>query len=200
MRRTPEPSKAISLHSVTPRTRLLAAFFLISGITLMPRTVDAVYLLPTTLLAVLWILARMPVRYALKRMLVAEFFILSIGFLSLFSPPAAASFLPAFLKSNLCVFTLVLLTWTTPFVELLTVLRQMRVPSIMVTTLALMCRYLPVLAGEVKRMERARSSRTFSTRRLPVWQNLGTILGQLFLRSTRRAERIYLAMCARGWK
>ncbi|MGA2586237.1 MAG: CbiQ family ECF transporter T component [Candidatus Aminicenantales bacterium] len=32
------------------------------------------------------------------------------------------------------------------------------------------------------------------------WVLLSRIVGQLFLRSTERAERIYAAMSARGWK
>jgi cobalt/nickel transport system permease protein len=70
----------------------------------------------------------------------------------------------------------------------------------MLTTLALMYRYLPVLAEESRRMDRARKSRTFSMCRVMIWHNLTTVIAQLFMRSVDRAERIYLAMCARGWK
>jgi cobalt/nickel transport system permease protein len=70
----------------------------------------------------------------------------------------------------------------------------------MLTTLALMYRYLPVLGGEARRMSRARASRTFSAQRGISWSNVALVIGQLFIRSTERAERIYLAMCARGWK
>jgi energy-coupling factor transporter transmembrane protein EcfT len=49
-------------------------------------------------------------------------------------------------------------------------------------------------------MQRARASRTYSRKRRLAWHTLTTIVGQLFIRSTERAERIYLAMCARGWK
>jgi cobalt/nickel transport system permease protein len=63
-----------------------------------------------------------------------------------------------------------------------------------------MYRYLSVLVDEAERMQRARASRTFTRRRSHLWQSLGTVLGQLFVRSTERAERIYAAMCARGWK
>jgi energy-coupling factor transporter transmembrane protein EcfT len=49
-------------------------------------------------------------------------------------------------------------------------------------------------------MQRARASRTFSRSHRLAWRNLTTIIGQLFIRSAERAERIYLAMCSRGWK
>ena len=95
---------------------------------------------------------------------------------------------------------MLLLTWTTPFHDILGELRRLRLPAVMLTTLALMYRYLPVLAEESARMQRARASRTFSSRRGLAWRNLTDILGQLFIKSTERAERIYLAMCSRGWK
>jgi len=98
------------------------------------------------------------------------------------------------------VLAMLLLTWTTPFQDVLRELRRLRLPTVMLTTLALMYRYLPVLAEESARMQRARASRTFSRRRRLAWQNITTVIGQLFVRSAERAERIYLAMCARGWK
>jgi cobalt/nickel transport system permease protein len=185
---------------VSPRIKLVAALVLVGFTALLPRRPDALYLIPSGILAVLWPLSRMPPGYALRRLLVAEVFIMGIALLSLFSPQAAPIFLSTFFKSNLCVLTMLLLTWTTPFEDMLHELRRLRFPLVMLTTLALMCRYLPVLREESRRMSRARSSRTFTTRRRVAWQNLALILGQLFIRTADRAERIYLAMCARGWK
>ena len=94
-------------------------------------------------------------------------------------------------KSNLCILALLVLGWTTPFPELLQALRRLRLPSVMLTTLALMYRYLPVLAEEARRMERARASRTFSRKRRIAWQNLGAILGAP-LCPHRRPRRAHL--------
>ncbi len=167
---------------------------------LLPRRPDLVYLGPAAVLCLIWPFSRMPLVHALRRMLVAEFFILGIGVLALLAPASKPIFLSALIKSNLCVFAMLLLTWTTPFHDLLGALRRFRVPGVMITTLALMVRYLPVLADESARMQRARASRTFSHQRRLAWGNLAGIIAQLFIRSTERAERIYLAMCARGWK
>ena len=142
----------------------------------------------------------MPLAHTVRRLLVVEIFIVGLALLSFLNPAATPLVLAAIIKSNLCVFTMLLLTWTTPFVDILEELRRLRLPSVMLTTLALMYRYLPVLGEESRRMQRARASRTFSGRRHIVWSNLTTIIGQLFIRSAERAERIYLAMCARGWK
>jgi cobalt/nickel transport system permease protein len=95
--------------------------------------------------------------------------------------------------------TLLLLSNTTPFSDLLDVLKRARVPSLMVTTIALMYRYLFVLKDEAARMQAARSSRTFTRRRGHAWTTFANLIGQLFVRSGLRAERIYSAMSARGW-
>lgn len=195
-----EAHRGTFVHRASPRWKLALALAIITGTALLPRRPDALYLVPGLVLSLLWLITRMPLRYALRRLLLAQAFILGIAGLSLLSPSALPSFAATVLKSNLCVFTLFLLTWTTPFYQILQVLRQLRVPSVMLTTLALMYRYLPVLGEEARRMERARSSRTFSSQRTLVWQNLSTIIGRLFVRTTDRAERIFLAMCARGWK
>jgi cobalt/nickel transport system permease protein len=176
------------------------AFVIIAATALLPRRPDTLYLVPAAMVLGLWPFCRMPVGYALRRMLVGEVFILGLGVLTLLSPSSMPIFLATVLKSNLCIFTLLLLTWTTPFHEILLVLRRMHFPAVMLTTLALMCRYLPVLGEEARRMERARASRTFSRQRRLAWHNVSAVIGQLFIRSVERAERIYLAMCARGWK
>jgi cobalt/nickel transport system permease protein len=103
-------------------------------------------------------------------------------------------------KSTLCLFTMILLANTTPFSEILGVLRRLRFPAVLITTLALMYRYLFVLIDEAERMKRARLSRTFAPRRARTWVSLSTLIGQLFVRSSERAERIFHAMTARGWK
>ena len=195
-----ETSRRGPLHRVAPGIKLTFALVLITITALLPRRPDVLYAAPALLLAIIWIVSRMPLRYTLRRMLLVEFFIIGIGVLSLLVPTSRPIFLAAFIKSNLCVFAMLLLTWTTPFHDILRALRRLRLPAVMLTTLALMYRYLPVLAEESARMQRARASRTFSSGRKSAWRNLATIIGQLFIRSTDRAERIYLAMCSRGWK
>jgi len=100
----------------------------------------------------------------------------------------------------LSLATMVLLAATTPFADLLAVLRRLRVPRLLVTTIALMYRYLFVLADEAQRLRRARQSRTFTASRRHAWRSLATVVGQLFVRATARAERIYAAMVARGYR
>jgi cobalt/nickel transport system permease protein len=189
-----------ALQRASPRLKLAVMVALLIGTVLLPRRPDFLYCLPAAILLVLWPISRMPISYALRRLLMVQVFILGIALLTLLRPSEAPIFVSAFLKSNLCVLAMLLLTWTTPFYDILQELRRLRLPSVMLTTLALMYRYLPVLAEESRRMQRGRASRTYSRRKRLAWGNITNIVAQLFIRSADRAERIYLAMCARGWK
>jgi cobalt/nickel transport system permease protein len=142
----------------------------------------------------------MRLRSLFKRMLLLEPLVLGVAGLMLFQPGGGKIFAAVMFKANLCLLTTVLLANTTPFTELVRVLQRLRVPWLFVTTLTLMHRYLFVLADEAERMRRARASRTFIHGRRFQWQALSSVVGQLFVRASERAERIYNAMCARGWR
>jgi cobalt/nickel transport system permease protein len=110
------------------------------------------------------------------------------------------------LKSWLSVQVALLLTFTTPFHDLVDALRRLRLPAIMVGIISFMYRYLAVLADEAGRLARARASRSAD----PTGRGGGTIrwragvtgamVGTLFIRSYERSERIYHAMQARGFE
>jgi cobalt/nickel transport system permease protein len=152
------------------------------------------------LLALAAYLSRIPPSFILGRLLLLEPLAVGVALLALFQPNGGLVALSIIVKSTLCLATMILLTNTTPFAELLRVLRRLRVPALLVTVLALMYRYLFVLIDEAERMQRARRSRTFGDGHARAWSSLATLVGQLFVRSTERAERIYAAMCARGWR
>lgn len=165
-------------------------------------------LLPVTMAAVVALglivvvgISRLPVGDLLKRLLLVEPFVLGVAVLTLFQPDGVAKFGSIVAKSTVCLSTMIVLANTTPFAETLRVARRVRVPALLVTTIALLYRYLFVLVEETQRMQRARQARTFRPRsRRERWQMLGALAGELFVRSTERAERIYTAMCARGWR
>jgi len=143
---------------------------------------------------------RIPWKFVLGRLIMLEPFALGIAVMALFQENGIFIFLSLVVKSTLCLLTVILLSNTTPFSMLLASLKRFGVPELLVTILALMYRYLFVLIDEAERLSRARSSRTFSDSRLRRWHSLASLVGQLFVRSTERAERIYAAMSARGWK
>jgi len=145
-------------------------------------------------------LSRLSVWYLVKRLLLLLPFVLGVVLVNALAPTGRANWLALAVKSSLCLLTVMLVSNTTPFSEMLRVLKSVRVPALLITTIALMHRYLFVLADEAERMRRARASRTFTPRRRFQWHALASVVGQLFVRASERAERIYDAMCARGWK
>ena len=144
--------------------------------------------------------SRVPGTFILRRLVTLEPVALGVAGLALFQPHGGRIFATMLAKTTLCLLTMILLSSTTPFSALLDVMKRARVPDILVSTLALMYRYLFVMVDEAQRMRRARASRTFRTERAWAWRALATVIGQLFVRSTERAERIYAAMTARGWQ
>lgn len=111
------------------------------------------------------------------------------------------------LKSWLSVQVALLLTFTTPFHDLVDALRRLRLPLVMVGIISFMYRYLAVLGEEGARMLRARAARSAvgSGGRAGgsiAWRarTTGGMVGALFLRSYERSERIYAAMQARGFE
>jgi len=138
--------------------------------------------------------------FLLQRLLLLLPFVLGVVVVNALAPTGRANWLAIALKSSLCLLTVMLTANTTPFSELVRALQTLRVPALLITTITLMHRYLFVLRDEAERMRRARASRTFTPGRPFQWQALSSVIGQLFVRASERAERIYDAMCARGWK
>jgi cobalt/nickel transport system permease protein len=110
------------------------------------------------------------------------------------------------LKSWLSVQAALLLTYTTPFHELIDALRQLRIPAIMVAIIGFMYRYIAVLAEEASRLIRARTARSAAVPGTRSGGSLGwrarttgSMVGTLFLHSYERSERIHAAMQARGF-
>ena len=145
-------------------------------------------------------LSELPLFFLFRRLLVLSPFVLGVVLVNAFQPAGRDRWLAVAAKSVLCLLTVILVSNTTPFSQILRVLKSVRVPALLITTIALMHRYLFVLMDESERMRLARASRTFTRGRRFHWNTLATVVGQLFIRASERAERIYDAMCARGWK
>jgi cobalt/nickel transport system permease protein len=188
------------VHGWSPGHKLGAALVGVVLVVLLPRGAWAAYAATAAGLLAVALAARLDLRQVALRVLLVEPFVVGIALLALLRSDGLLVFLSVVVKSTLCLVTMVLLTATTRFSDLLGVLWRVRVPALLVTTLALMYRYLFVLLEESGRMQRARRSRTFVRSRAGAWRGGAEVAGLLFVRASERAERVYLAMCARGWK
>jgi len=187
------------VHRLPPWLKLLASVLLILWTVVTPPSDTWFFAGCGVFLVVVVIAARIPAGFVAVRLLTLEPLVIGVAILALLQPGGLAVMLRILLKSNLCLLTAVVLSNTTPFGDILRVLRALRVPSLLVTILALMYRYVFLLIDQAERMTRARESRTFALRRTGRWKLAAGVVSQLFVRSTERAERIYAAMTARGW-
>jgi cobalt/nickel transport system permease protein len=188
------------VHRLPAAVKLLVACAVVVGAVLVPSTLPLALAGVAALLLLIAGVSRVPWSFLLQRVLALEPFVLGVAVLALFRPGGWPLFLFLVARSTVCLLAMVLLASTTPFSELLRALRAAGMPALLVTTLSLMYRYIFVLVDEAGRMRRARASRTFTADRRRAWRGLATVIGQLFIRSSERAERIYAAMTARGWR
>ncbi len=197
---TPYRHRDSAVHRLPAAAKLGAAAAFVVGVVLLPRDAWTALAALATALAALAALSRVPPGALLRRLLLLEPFVLGVAALSLLQRGGGAVFLSMLARSTLCLAAMVLLAATTRFTDLLGVLWRLRVPAMLVTSLALMTRYLTLLLDEAARMTRARRSRTLTPGRPSAWRGAASVAGQLFVRSSERAERVYAAMCARGWR
>ena len=186
------------LHRAPAGLKLALALGTVVAIALVPVDRALWVLAPLGAIALLARVARLPLSMFAARVAVAEPFVLGIAVLSLFQGRGLAVFLAVTLKSTTCVAAVQLLAHTTPFEDLLRVARRARVPEVLVVTLGLLYRYLFVLVEETQRMRRARAARTWRGGRWREWRSLASVVAVSFVRSAARAERIHVAMRARG--
>ena len=189
-----------AIHRLPAAIKLLLAFAVILATVLIPIAHVLYFVCVGVALILVAVLSRVPPFFLIKRISLLEPIVLGMAVLALFQPRGGLVFTSLVVKNSLCLVTMILLSNTTPFAELLSVFRRLHLPALLLTTIALMYRYLFVLGDEASRMKRARASRTFTSRKGQAWRVAASVVGQLFVRANERSERIYAAMCARGWK
>ena len=189
-----------AVHRLPAGLKLGATLVLLAAVAAAPGSWTALFLAVAVALTVAAAASRVPVRFLLRRLLLLEPFALGVALLALLQPGGVRVFVTLVVKSTLCLFAVILLANTTPFAEVLRVLRQVGVPRLLITLLALMYRYVFVVVDELERLQRARASRVLRPGTARRWGVIASTAGALFVRSSERAERVYAAMCARGWR
>jgi len=206
-----------AVHRLDARAKLLAVIAYTVVLISFDRYAVAI-LVPMTIgpLAMVW-LAGVPLWFALRRVLLLCPFILMLCLLSPWYDTAlrgvefgpwqfyvSGGWLTAAdigIKFALGVIALTAVMSSTPFALLLEAMRKLGTPKLLVLQLGFLYRYVFVLIDEGMRLRRGRDFR--GAARAPVTRRLaavGGIVGQLFTRTLDRSERIYTAMCARGYR
>ncbi|EHQ87667.1 cobalt ECF transporter T component CbiQ [Desulfosporosinus youngiae] len=198
------------IHRLHPLIKLLTTVGFLTVVVSFNRY-DIGGLLPLFLYPVMvFSLAELPIKPILLRILLVSPFIIGIGILNPFFDDQIfrlagreisrgwITFLAIMLKGGLTVTAALLLIATTGMDRLGGALRMLKIPRIFVVQLLLTYRYISVLMEEVARTLRAYSLRAPEQKGVhrSAW---GSLAGQLILRTFDRAQRIYEAMCLRGF-
>ena len=108
------------------------------------------------------------------------------------------TFLSIIVRGVLSLQAIMVLIATTTIYQICYALQRMGLPSLLASQIYMTMRYIRLLIEQALAMQRARAARGFGKKSYPLgmW---ATFIGQLLLRSIRRAENIGYAMEARGF-
>lgn len=203
------------IHRWAVRPKLLSLLVLMFAIAL----IRHLSLVPPALavVALMYACSRLPLSYLLRRLPYPGLFILAmVGALPWISGEtvlwqwqwlslrlegleAAGLIAGRFLAIVLTGF---ILLGTTPFLDILTALRSLGLPSLLVDMTLLTYRYLHDIAAQLATMQQAMRLRGYGILKHTVrrqWGWLVALLGSLLLRSYARSQRVYNAMRLRGY-
>ncbi|MEJ5224952.1 MAG: cobalt ECF transporter T component CbiQ [Anaerolineales bacterium] len=212
------------LHRLDPRVKVSVTVLFILSNALLPDGAWLAFGLAWLMLLTANDLSRLGLGYTLRRSFVALPFAL-VAISALFSPLGhtltsvrllwlelvitdfgVIRFISILIRAWLSVQMAILLVAVTPFPDIIHALEHLRVPRILTTIVAFLYRYLFVLTDEVMRLLRAREARSAGVPGRKsggsvAWRArvVGSMAGQLFIRSYERSDRIYNAMLARGY-
>jgi cobalt/nickel transport system permease protein len=213
---TENRSQESPLHRLDARVKILGFI----GFTVVVVTTPALPMWPFALYAgVLLFLvgvSRLSLKHVLRRALVVVPFILVVAiFLPFFHQAGGGGYSLGGMrvtgegllvlwnvgaKALLGVLSMILLSSTTTFAEMVSGFERLRTPKIFILIVSFMYRYSFVFAEELRRMRRAMAARNYRARWLWNVPTLGYMLSALFLRSYSRGERVYVAMLSRGYE
>lgn len=209
------------VHHFDPRLKVVATLFIILAIGLTPEGRWWAFLVQYLFLVLAAVVARLGLFYTFRRSFIALPFMLAAlavpftvagteiyrlpGLDWSISETGLVRFLSILLRAWIAVQAAILLSASTRVSDLFWALGALRLPKALAATISFMYRYLFLLADEASRMLRARASRSPKISGSPkpglAWQGkvAGGMVGNLFLRSIERSERVYAAMLSRGY-
>ncbi|WP_433437247.1 cobalt ECF transporter T component CbiQ [Nonomuraea sp. CA-141351] len=200
------------VHRLPPQCKLLAVFAFAIVVVATPRERFWVFAAYAALLGIVAVVAKVPMPYVLRRMVIEVPFVLFAFVIPIIGLGERTSVLGVSLsvpglwaawnilaKATLGVIASILLAATTEPRVILIGAQRLRLPSLLVQIAMFMLRYMDVIVDEMRRMRVARESRGFEARDLRQIPVIARSAGALFIRSYERGERVHLAMLSRGY-
>lgn len=190
-------------HRWPPLAKLFAAVAMVLAATCVPITHGPLVGIVACVIFFAHTLARIPLAYVARRLLFfgPPLLLMAISLpLSQSGQKGWLMFVTIVVRGTLSFSTALWLVNVMPFDQLLTTLRRLRIPDVLLAILSLMYRFVFVLWDELDRMRTARSARLFCKPTLwSNWRSAAHLVGRLLIRALDRADRIHGAMLARGW-
>ncbi len=199
------------LHRIDPRVKLITTVAFIATVVSFNKYAVLDLIPFFSFPIILIILGGLPAGYIFKKVLLISPFAVLVG---IFNPVfdrsiicqigsidisgGWVSFISILLRFVLTVTSALALVALTGFNSVYLALERFRVPRPFIVQLLFLYRYMFVLTEESDRMVRARAMRSFSGRAMR-FKTFVSLIGHLLLRTLDRAERVYRAMCCRGF-
>ncbi len=188
------------LHKLNVKTKFISLIIFLFVIIFTPIEYISIFFVYSFVIITLLLSSRVPVSFILKRFIHILPFVILISFSALFRKGGRILFISCLVKASLIITLVLIFSSTTKFDKFLKTLRQLKAPGIFVSLLSFMYRYLFLLEDQLLRTKRAYYSRNINKiNNFKIIRTLSNILAVLFIRTFERAERVYLAMCARGY-
>jgi cobalt/nickel transport system permease protein len=200
------------VHRAPAHLKLVALVSFMLVVVATPREWYPVFGVYLVVLVSVIAISRVPFGYIAKRMVIETPFVLFailVPFIAegpqvevlgvTVSHPGLVAAWGLLAKGTLGVIASLTLAATTEPQDVLTGLRRLRLPDLIVQIMGFMLRYMDVVTAELGRMTTAMRSRGCDPRSPRHWPVLARSLGALFIRSYERGERVHLAMLARGY-
>lgn len=205
------------IHKFDPRLKIIVSLFLLVAVVVTPndRIIDHILFLPFLIAAL--VISKLPFGAILRRMLVVLPLVLIISISLPFVKPGRPvlqfdffvpitltstgleTFISVIIKATFATWIMTILTASTQFRDLLAAMQQMKFPRIFTSLLGFVYRYIFLFIDELEHLNIGRRSRSFGNNTVLAVKGLGWMISSLFVRSFDRGERIYQAMCARGF-
>jgi|Deesub1362A_J573_1020465.scaffolds.fasta_scaffold00137_57 cobalt/nickel transport system permease protein len=189
------------LHMIDARIKLLGTFLLIvlAVSTFDPMKVGVIFVSSLILAA----FSRIGIKKVLKRIWLFTLFsfIIVLPLTLSFRVEDLLYVLLFTLRVATSLIAIQVLILSTPFNDIVYAMRGLKFPKGFVSTLWLAYRYIILMFTELMRVMLARESRRMTKgSHMDLWRKGGESLGLFFIRTFERAERVQLAMRARGEK
>lgn len=206
------------IHRLDPRIKIITFITVILFVVFTSPSSFKVFGLYGVLLAILILLSRIPLPFILKKSLVIIPFVLMIALFIPFVKTGKVAggyslgtlkltvtygglmiFWNCLIKAYLSALSMILLITSTKFSDFLRALERLKCPLLFTMIFSFMYRYIFVVEDELLKMQQAKEARSVGGSRWFQARALANMVGILFVRTYERGEKVYLAMCSRGF-